>query len=63
MNKRLLNISELADYLGFSTSVIRKWVRQRTIPYDKIEGTIRFDTRQIDLWLQQELASNGSRQC
>jgi excisionase family DNA binding protein len=43
MEKRLLNVPEVADYLGFSVSAIRKWVRRGMIPFNKVNGGIRFD--------------------
>ncbi len=54
MQKRLLNVPEVADYLGFSVSAIRKWVRRGMIPFNKVNGGIRFDIERIDQWLQKE---------
>jgi len=54
MQKRLLNVPEVAVYLGFSVSAIRKWVRRGSIPFNKVNGGIRFDIERINQWLQRE---------
>ena len=54
MEKRYLNVSEIAGYLGFSISVVRKWVRQRSIPYNKVDGGVLFDIERINQWLEKE---------
>ena len=58
IEKRLLNVPEVANYLGFSIGAIRKWVRQGTIPYNKVNGGIRFDIERINQWLQEETVSD-----
>jgi excisionase family DNA binding protein len=54
MEKRFLNVNEVSAYLGFSRSAIRKWVRIGTIPFNKVNGGIRFDIERINQWLQRE---------
>ncbi len=61
MQKRLLNVPEVADYLGFSVSAIRKWVRRGMIPFNKVNGGIRFDIERINEWLQKETVSSDSQ--
>lgn len=51
MEKRYLSVEEIAIYLGFSKSAIRKWIRLGTIPYSRINGGIRFDKQKIDKWV------------
>ena len=53
IEKRFLNVPEVATYLGFSKSAIRKWIRQGTIPFNKVNGGIRFDMERINQWLQK----------
>ena len=50
IEQRFLNTPEVAKYLGFSESGIRKWVRKGMIPFNKINGGIRFDIQAIDKW-------------
>ena len=57
IEKRFLSVPEVAEYLGFSTSAIRKWVRRGTIPFNKVNGGIRFDIQRLNQWLQQKTVS------
>jgi excisionase family DNA binding protein len=50
MNKRYYRVEEVADYLGFSVSGIRKWVRSGRIPFTRLNGGIRFDMQEIEKW-------------
>lgn len=58
IQKRFFNVPELANYLGFSTSAIRKWVRRGKIPFNKVNGGIRFDIERIEQWLEREKTHN-----
>ena len=58
IQKRFFNVHELANYLGFSTSAIRKWVRRGKIPFNKVNGGIRFDIERIEQWLEREKNHN-----
>ena len=53
IQKRFLSVSEVAGYLGFSVSAIRKWVRLGLIPFNKFNGGIRFDIQKIERWAQE----------
>ncbi len=55
MEKRFLNVPEVATYLGFSISAIRKWVRRGTIPFNKVNGGVRFDLQRLDQWLEKKV--------
>ena len=59
MRKRFLTVNEVAEYLGFSDSAIRKWVRLGVIQFRKINGGIRFDIDHIDQWVEQESKRNN----
>lgn len=52
MNRRLINIRELAEYLGMSINTIRSWVWLRKIPYFRMGKLIRFDLCKIEKWLK-----------
>jgi excisionase family DNA binding protein len=54
MQKRYLNVAEIAKYLGFTESAIRKWVRLGVIPFVKINGGIRFDLERIERWVEKK---------
>jgi excisionase family DNA binding protein len=53
MEKRLLDINETSEYLGFAVHTIYGWTSQRRIPFLKIGGRLRFDKRKLDRWLEQ----------
>ena len=58
--KRFLNIREVAEYLGFSVSAIRKWVRHGQIPFCKVNGGIRFDIERINKWTEKKFPAHMS---
>ena len=52
MNKRIVSIEELSDYLGTPKGTLYHWVSQRKIPYVKLGRSTRFDMQEIDVWLR-----------
>lgn len=58
MEKRYLSVVEVARYMGFSQSAIRKWVRTNQIPFCKVNGGVRFDIKKIDQWLERKNSMN-----
>ncbi|MCR4336756.1 MAG: helix-turn-helix domain-containing protein [Candidatus Omnitrophica bacterium] len=58
IQKRFVSVTEVAKYLGFSDSAIRKWVRQGMIPFHKVNGGIRFDIQLIEKWVNKGEKSN-----
>jgi len=64
MEKRFLTVAEISQYLGFKPSAIRCWVRKGTIPFNKLNGGIRFDIEKIERWIshqarQSEISANN----
>ena len=53
MNKRLININELSEYLGLSISTIYSWVSQRRIPFVKCGRLTKFDLERINDWIKE----------
>ncbi|MBF0490432.1 MAG: helix-turn-helix domain-containing protein [Candidatus Omnitrophica bacterium] len=53
MEKRFLNVPEVAVYLGFKQSAIRKWIRQGRIPFNRFRRNIRFDLKLIEQWADE----------
>ena len=51
MNRRLLNIREVADYTGLSPHTLYKMASERRIPYVKLGGALRFNPDQLDEWI------------
>ena len=51
-NKKVLNLNEVADYIGFSKSYIYKLTSQNLIPHSKPSGkAVFFNRDEIDKWL------------
>ncbi len=55
MNKKnqLLTIGQVASMLQIATKTVRKYVWQKSIPYLKICGHVRFDESQIQKWISE----------
>ncbi|KPL19910.1 MAG: hypothetical protein AMJ92_00045 [candidate division Zixibacteria bacterium SM23_81] len=54
MEKRLLTIKELSEYIGYSPTSIRRMIARRQIPFVYSPGgSYRFDVRRIDQWIQE----------
>lgn len=52
--KEMLNVQELSEYIGMSTSSIYKLVYNNIIPFYKPNGKILyFDREEINTWLRQ----------
>jgi excisionase family DNA binding protein len=48
---QLLTIEQLADQLTTSTRHIRRLIAERSVPYLKVGGLVRFDPEEITTWL------------
>ena len=53
MNKRLININELSEYIGLSKNTIYCWVSQRRIPFVKLGRLTKFDLQKIEEWIEE----------
>jgi len=52
LEKRFLDIKELAEYLGIAINTLRSWVWKREIPCHKFGRLVRFDLREIESWVK-----------
>lgn len=60
--KEMLNVQELSDYIGMSTSSIYKLVYNNVIPFYKPNGKILyFDREEINTWLHQNKSQSVSQ--
>ena len=48
----MFTITELADYLNISVSLIRKLVRNKEIPHNRFGVKILFKKTEIDIWIK-----------
>lgn len=53
MEKRLLNIDELAVYINVKKNTLYCWVSQRRVPFVKVGHLTKFDKKAIDRWLEE----------
>ncbi len=51
--KRLLNVEEAALYMGIKVDTLRKKARLRELPHVKVGGSVRFDVKALDLFIEQ----------
>ena len=54
MEKRFLNVKEIANYLNLSEHTVRSWIRVGKIPFSKLGRAVRFDLRRIEPWLKKK---------
>ena len=54
MEKRFLDIVELAEYLKIKRGTVYVWICYKKIPYVKMGRLIRFDLRKIEKWLEEK---------
>lgn len=53
--KQIMDIRELADYLGIGKSKIYNLIRQKKIPASRIGRQYRFSKEIIDSWLKEKI--------
>lgn len=51
--KKLIGIKKLAEQLDTTPHTLYDWVYRRKIPYNKINGSIKFDVEEIDKWIEE----------
>ena len=54
MERRFLDIGEIADYLKVKEGTVYVWVWHKQIPYIKMGRLIRFDLRKVEKWLEEK---------
>ena len=57
-----MTIEELAKYFKLSEQTIRRWIRNKEIPFHKIKKVIRFRVSEIEKWIDEggmETSVNG----
>ena len=53
-NKPIMNLKEVAQYLGLSQMSIYRYIKQRKIPASRVGGVWRFRKEKIDAWLERQ---------
>jgi len=54
----MFNVKQISQYLNVSSSLIRKLVRNKEIPYNKIGAKLLFSKTEIDNWLKESQNTN-----
>ena len=56
--KRLLNITQAAEYVGLSPNVLRDLIARQNFPYINVSRGVkpyyRFDVKELDLWVERQ---------
>lgn len=52
------NVKEISEYLKCSESLIRKYVRNKSIPYFRVGNRLYFRKESVDLWIQNQELQN-----
>jgi excisionase family DNA binding protein len=55
MTREVMDVEEVAEYLGLAKATIYKWVERRDIPYTKVGTLLRFPKWVIDEWLDKRV--------
>ena len=53
IQRNLIDVSATADRLGVSVRYVRRLVAERRIPYFKLGHLLRFDSAEVDDWLDR----------
>lgn len=53
LERRLLDIREVAEYTGLATHTLYTMVSQRRIPFVKVGRLTKFDVGLLDAWIKQ----------
>lgn len=51
--KRLMTVTEVAEYIGKTKQAVYHMVSQNSIPHKYIGHKLRFDREQIDRWIDE----------
>jgi excisionase family DNA binding protein len=51
---KLIDVKQLAIFLGISPKTIYGWVHREKIPCYKLEGSLRFNLDEIQKWIKSK---------
>ncbi|HBG60564.1 MAG: hypothetical protein A2243_04675 [Omnitrophica WOR_2 bacterium RIFOXYA2_FULL_38_17] len=54
--KNVMNIKQVAEYLGVHVSTVYKYAQEGTIPAFKIGSDWRFTKKHIDKWIDESMS-------
>ena len=56
---RIMNVGELAEYLGIGKTTVRKLVKSKEIPHTRVGRQVKFMQEDIDAWFKAK--NEGSK--
>lgn len=56
--KEIMNVGELAEYLGVSCSKIYKMIKEKKVPASKIGRQYKFSKQVVDSWLKENIITS-----
>ena len=54
-----LRPKEAAEALGVSERTLRKWMRDESLPYFRVEGAVRIPVGDLTAWMRERLRSQA----
>ena len=63
MTERWLSVDEIAQHLGIKKDTVYKWVRNKKMPSHKVGRLLKFQAREVDLWVREGKAANTNENC
>jgi excisionase family DNA binding protein len=54
VQKRFLTIKELSEYMNVPVHTLYSWTFMKKIPHVKMGRLVRFDLKEIDIWLSDK---------
>ena len=58
IEKRLIGINEISEYLDISKATLYSWTLQKRIPHIKMGRLLKFDLQEINEWLKRKNDKN-----
>ncbi len=55
--KETLSVEETSEYLRISESTVRKMIREKKLPFNRIRGQLFAQKREIDAWIRDGRAA------
>lgn len=57
MEDRWLSVDDIADHLGIKKDTVYKWVRKKDMPFHKVGKLLKFQIKEVDLWVKEGKAA------
>ncbi len=61
MEDRWLSVEEIGQYLGVKRDTVYRWITEKNMPASKVGKLWKFKKDEVDSWVRQGGANDGSR--